>query len=124
MAFIPPSSMPLPYWFMRQTATVTVRVGSQETAGSWDQTDSTTYTVLCNLQPNSSSDAAIYKRETSRTLYTLFTLPTATDGTAITSVVNHIAKVTIDSVDYLVDGEVLNLCSNDACCQINVYRQG
>lgn len=124
MAFTPQSSMPLPYWFMRQTATITVKLAEQETAGSWDQTDSVTYTVACNLQPNSSSDAAIYKRETLRTLYTLFTLPKATDGTAMSSVINHVSKVTIDNVDYKVDGEMLNLCSNDACIQINVYKEG
>lgn len=123
MAFTPPSSMPLPYWFMRQTATLTVRLETQESAGSWDQVDSVTYTALCNLQPNSTSDAAIYKRETGRTLYSLFTLPTATDGTAITSIVNKVTKVTIDAVDYKVDGEILNLCSNDACVQINVFKE-
>jgi len=121
MAFTPQSSMPLPYWFMRQAATITVKLASQETAGSWDQTDSVTYTVACCLQPASSSDAMIYKRETGKTYYTLFMLPTATDGTSIASAVNKIAKVTIDGSDYIVDGEAMNLCSNGAVYQLAVH---
>ena len=124
MAFLPISSMPLPIWFMRQTATITVRQTSQETAGSWDQTTNTTLTVLCCLQPSSSNESAIYKRETGRTLYTLYLMPKTTSDVAIpASQLNHISKITIDGVDYLTDGEFLNLCSNDVVYQMNVFRE-
>jgi hypothetical protein len=116
--------MPLPIWFMRQTATITVRQTSQETAGSWDQSTNTTLTVLCCLQPSSSNESAIYKRETGRTLYTLYLMPKTTSDVAIpASQLNHISKITIDSVDYQTDGEFLNLCSNDVVYQMNVFRE-
>jgi len=124
MPFIPISSMPTPVWFMRQTATITVRAVSQETSGAWDQTTSTTITALFCLQPNSSSEASIYKRETGRSLYTLFLLTKTTGDVAITtSQLNHIAKITIDGIDYQTDGEFLNLCSNDVVYQIGVFRE-
>lgn len=124
MAFLPISSMPSPIWFMRQTATITVRNVTQETAGSWDQGTSTTLTVLCNLQPASSNESAIYKRETGRSLFTLYLMPKTTSDVVITSAqLNHIAKITIDSVDYQTDGEFLNLCSNDVVYQMNVFRE-
>lgn len=116
--------MPIPVWFMRQTATITVRNVTQESAGSWDQGTSTTITALCCLQPNSSTEASIYKRETGRSLFTLFLLTKTTSDVAITSSqLNHIAKITIDGLDYQTDGEFLNLCSNDVVYQIGVFRE-
>jgi len=124
MPFAPPSSMPSPFWQMRQLATITVRSTSQETAGSFDITSGSTYTVPCNLQPNSSSDASIYKRETGRTLFSCYLLPKATDGTALTSAqLNHISSLAIDGVTYQVDGEALDLCSHGVVYQVNCSRE-
>lgn len=115
--------MPVPVWFMRQTATITTQLASQESAGSWDQGASVTYTCLCNLQPASSNDALIYRKETSTTLYTLFLLPTCTDGTETVSVINKVTTFTIDSVVYKIAGEALNLCSNGVVVQCGVFRE-
>ena len=106
---------------MRQTATVTTKTASQDDTGQWYTTDGTTYTVPCNLQPASSSEMAIYKRETGRTLYTVYMMPNATDGTALASSVTHIATVTIDGTVYKCDGNAMDLCSNGAVLQVNVY---
>lgn len=115
--------MPFPRWFMRQTATLTTQLASQETAGSWDQGASVTYTCRCNLQPNSSNDAAIYRKETSTTLYTLYLMPKCTDGTATASVINKVTSITIDGVDYGMTGEPLDLCSNGSVIQCGVFRE-
>lgn len=123
MTFFPPSSMPVPTWFLRQTATITVMLATQETSGAWEQSASVTYTAACNLQPASSGDAAVYKRETGRTLYRLFLGPTTTNGTAIGTVINKVGTITIDGVVYQTDGELLDLCSNGVCFQLNVFRE-
>jgi hypothetical protein len=117
------SSMPIPWDMLPQTVTLTTDTGTQQSAGSWELTDPSTVTVMGNLQPASSADATIYKRETGTTLYTLFLAPTSTTGTDVASNVSHITKVTIEGVDYFVDGEPLNLCSHGAVVQLNVYRR-
>lgn len=124
MAFLPPSSMPYPRWFYRQTATVTVTTVTQETAGSWDRGAGTSYTVPCYLQPASSADSAIYKRETGRTLYDLYLDVKATDGTAITAaILNHISRISIDSVAYVAEGEYIDLASNGVVYKLQVSRE-
>jgi len=116
--------MPVPQWHMRMLATVTVRSTTQETAGSFDITNGSTYSVPCCLQPNSSSDASIYKRETGRTLYTCYLQPRATDGTALTTaILNHNSSLTIDGLVYQVDGEALDLCSAGVVFQVNCSRE-
>ncbi len=122
MTITPQSSMPVPTWFLRQTATITAMLGTQQSSGAWEYTTSVTYTAPCCLQPNSSGDASVYKRETGTTLYTLFLGPTTTDGTAVGTTINKISKVTIDGVDYGVDGELIDLCSNGVCFQLNLWR--
>lgn len=123
MAIVPQSSMPIPTWFLRQTATINTQIASQETAGSWDQADSTTYTCLCNLQPISTNDSAIYRKETSTTLYNLFLHPACVDGTATASLINKTTTFSVDGVVYKMSGEALNLCSNDVIVQCGVYRE-
>jgi hypothetical protein len=123
MPMLPPSSMPVPTWFLRQTATIQTRTAGQETSGAYELTNSTTYTVACCVQPNSSSDASIYKRETGRTLFTIYLGPQTTTGVVTSTIVNHIATVTVDSVVYQVDGEPLDLCSNGVVFQLNAFRE-
>jgi len=123
MPLTPQSSMPTPWWFLRQSATVTTRSSTQETAGSYELTAGTTYTVLSCLQPNSSTDGQIYKRETGNSLFTLYLAPTTTTGASIASVVNHISTITIESVVYQVNGEVVDLCSNGAVYQLSVFKE-
>jgi hypothetical protein len=117
------SSMPIPWDMLPQTVTLTTNFGTQQSAGSFELTDPVAITVMGNLQPASSSDANIYRRETGTTLYTLFLAPTSTTGADVATNVSHITKVTIDSVDYFTDGEPLNLCSHGAVVQLNVYRR-
>lgn len=117
------SSMPVPWDMLRQTATLTTNTGTQQSSGAFELTDPSTATVLCNLQPNSSGDAMIYKRETGRTLYSLFLAPTTTTGADVASTINHITTATVDGVTYQVDGEAMNLCSHGAVLQLNVYRE-
>ena len=119
---IPSSSMPAPTWFMRQTATLTVRVQTQETSGAWESSDSVTYTALCNLQLASSGEQAIFKRAGGQTLGRVFLGATATDGTSIASIITKTATITIDAVVWDVDGEPIDLCSNGVVYQVNVFR--
>lgn len=124
MPFSPPSSMPVPRWFFRQVATVTVTTVTQETAGSWDRGSGTSYSVPCSLQPSSSADSAIYKRETGRSLYDLYLDTKATDGTAITpAILNHISRISIDGTAYVVDGEFIDLASNGVVYKVAVSRE-
>lgn len=124
MPMNPPIAMPVPQYQMRLLATITVRSTTQETAGSFDITNGASYTVPCCLQPNSSSDASIYKRETGRTLYTCYLQPKASDGTALsTAILNHISSLAIDGVTYQVDGEALDLCSAGVVFQVNCSRE-
>jgi hypothetical protein len=115
--------MPVPWDMLPQTVTLTTNTGVQQSAGSFELDDPIAITVMGNLQPASSSDANIYKRETGTTLYTLFLAPVSTTGTDVATNVSHITKATIDSVDYFTDGEPLNLCSHGAVVQLNVYRR-
>ncbi len=117
------SSMPIPWDMLPQTVTLTTNSATQQSAGSFELDDPINITVMGNLQPASSSDANIYKRETGTTLYTLFLAPTSTTGTDVAANVSHITKATIDGVDYFTDGEPLNLCSHGAVVQLNVYRR-
>lgn len=117
------SSMPIPWDMLPQTVTLTTHTGTQQSSGAFELTDPIAITVMGNLQPASSADANIYRRETGTTLYTLFLAPVATDGTDVASNVNHITKATINNVDYFTDGEPLNLCSHGAVVQLNVYRR-
>lgn len=119
---IPSSSMPAPTWFMRQTATLTVRVQTQETSGAWESSDSVTYTALCNLQLSTSGESAIFKRATGTTLGRVFLGATATDGTAISTIITKTSTITIDGVVWDVDGEPIDLCSNGVVYQVNVFR--
>lgn len=117
------SSMPVPWDMLPQTVTLTVQTGSQQSSGAIATSDGTAYTVMGNLQPNSSGDAMLYKRETGNTLYTLFLAPTTTTGVAVASTINHTAKVTIDGVVYTLSGEPMDLCSHGAVLQLSVYRE-
>jgi hypothetical protein len=119
----PWSSMPIPWDMLPQTVTLTPKTASQQSAGSFVFADGSTLTVAGNLQPASSSDANIYKRETGTTLYTLFLAPTSTTGVDVAGAISHIATATVDGVEYLLDGEPLNLCSHGAVVQLNVYRR-
>lgn len=123
MAFIPQSSMPLPTWFLRQTATITTQTSTQDDTGQWYHSGSTTYTCLCNLQPISSSESTIYRKETTTTLYNLFLSPTCTDGTSAASIIDNVTTFTIDNVVYKMAGEGLDLCSNSVVLQCGVYRE-
>jgi hypothetical protein len=114
--------MPIPWDMLNQTATIAVQLSEQQSSGAWENADAVTYTAMCCLQPNSSGDASVYKRETGTTLYTLFLGPLTTSGAAISGTINKIAKVTIDSVVYGVDGELIDLCSNGVCFQLNLWR--
>lgn len=117
------SSMPIPLGLLQQSATVTTRTAAQETSGAFELTASTTYTVRCCVQPSSTSDSAIYKRETGTTQITIWLAPTTSTGTNTGSIVNHIATVTVDGVVYQVNGEPLNLCSAGRVYQLNVFRE-
>ena len=119
----PWSSMPSPWDMLPQTVTLTPKTASQQTAGSFALADGSTLTVAGNLQPASSSDANIYRRETGTTLYTLFLSPTSTTGADVASAINHVASATVEGVEYFIDGEPLNLCSHGAVLQLNVYRR-
>lgn len=124
MPFSPPSSMPVPRWFFRQVATVTVTTVTQETAGSWDRGAGTSYSVPCFLNPASSADSAIYKRETGRTLYDLYLDCKATDGTAVTSaILNHISRISVDGTAYVAEGEYIDLASNSVVFKLQVSRE-
>lgn len=118
----PISSMPSPVWFLRQTATLTVKLATQETSGAWESSDSVTYTALCNLQLATSGESAIFKRATGTTLGRVFLGAAATDGTSIASIITKTSTITIDGVVWDVDGEPIDLCSNGVCYQVNVFR--
>lgn len=113
--------MPFPRWFMRQTATVTPRVTSQRDEGDYSNSDGITFTVRCNLQVNSSEDARLYNRETNTVTGTVYMLPKDTDGNAVA--INQVAKLTIDGVDWIVNGMPIDLCSNGAVYQLSVELQ-
>lgn len=117
------SSMPVPWDMLPQTVTLTTNTGTQQSSGAITLTDPTTATVMGNLQPNSSGDAMIYKRETGRTLYTLFLAPTTSTGAEVASTISHITTAVVDGVTYQVDGEAMNLCSHGAVIQLSVYRE-
>lgn len=117
------SSMPIPWDMLPQTVTITIYTATQTSAGSFQLSDPTTHTVMGNLQPASSSDSMIYKRETGRTLYTLFLAPTTTAGTSIPATINHVVTATIDGVVYQVSGEPMDLCSHQSVIQLSVYRE-
>lgn len=117
------SSMPIPWDMLPQTVTLTTNSATQQSSGAIELTDPVTSTVMGNLQPNSSGDSMIYKRETGRTLYTLFLAPTSTAGSDVASTLTHITTATVDGVVYMVDGEVMNLCSHGAVLQLSVYRE-
>lgn len=123
MAIVPQSSMPIPTWFLRQTATIVTQLATQDDTGQWYQADATSYSCLCNLQPISSSDSTIYRKETSTTLYNLFLNPTCTDGTSTSGLINKTTKFTVDGVSYSLAGEALDLCSNAVVLQCGVYRE-
>lgn len=114
--------MPSPVWFLRQTATLTVKLATQETSGAWESSDSVTYTALCNLQLATSGESAIFKRATGTTLGRVFLGAAATDGTSIASIITKTSTITIDGVVWDVDGEPIDLCSNGVCYQVNVFR--
>jgi len=118
----PQSSMPSPTRFLRQTATLTVRLSTQETSGAWETTDSVTYTAKCNLQLATSGESAIFKRATGTTLGRVFLGATATDGTSIASIITKTSTITVDGVVWDVDGEPIDLCSNGVVFQVNVFR--
>lgn len=115
--------MPIPWHKLPQTVTLTTNTGTQQSSGAITLDDPTTATVMGNLQPNSSGDAMIYKRETGRTLYTLFLAPTTATGADVMSTINHITTAAVDGVTYQVDGEAMNLCSHGAVLQLSVYRE-
>ena len=117
------SSMPIPWNMLPQTVTLTVQTSSQQGSGAIATADGTAYTVMGNLQPNSSGDAMIYKRETGRTLYTLFLAPKTSTGADVMSTISHITTAAVDGVTYQVDGEAMNLCSHGAVLQLSVYRE-
>lgn len=123
MSLTPPISIPIPWSLLRQTATITTRTSTQETAGSYEMTDGTSYTCKCWVQPSSSSDSVYYRRETGRSLFTIFFAPTLTDGTATTTRLTHIAKVVVDGVTFQVDGEAINLCNASKVLQLSVFRE-
>ena len=122
MTITPQSSMPSPTRFLRQTATLTVKLATQETSGAWESSTSVTYTALCNLQLSTSGESAIFKRATGTTLGRVFLGATATDGTSIASIITKTATITIDGVVWEVDGEPIDLCSNGVVYQVNVFR--
>lgn len=117
------TTMPIPWHKLVQTVTLTTNTGTQQSSGAITLADPTTATVMGNLQPNSSGDAMIYKRETGRTLYTLFLAPTTATGADVMSTINHITTAAVDGVTYQVDGEAMNLCSHGAVLQLSVYRE-
>jgi len=117
------SSMPIPWDMLPQTVTLTVQTSSQQGSGAITTSDGTSYTVMGNLQPNSSDDAMLYKRETGNTLYTLFLAPTTSTGADVMSTISHITTATIDGVVYAIKGEPMNLCSHGAVLQLSVYRE-
>jgi hypothetical protein len=123
MPLTPPISMPIPWSLLRQSATITARTSTQETAGSYEMTDGTSYTCKCWVQPASSSDSVYYRRETGRSLFTIYLAPTLTNGTATASVLSHIAKITVDGVTFEVNGEPINLCSAGKVLQLSVFRE-
>mgnify|MGYP006274381909 CR=1 FL=1 len=124
MPISPPSSMPEPLWFMRQTATLTKRTASQETAGSWELNNSTTYTVQCCLQPSSSSESMLYQRETGRTNYTIYLRTHDINGTALTTTeLNRVSSITVDNVTYFVSGEFIDLANNGVVYMVLLYRE-
>lgn len=114
--------MPVPTWFLRQTATITVNLATQETSGAWESSASVTYTAPCNLQLATSGESAIFKRATGTTLGRVFLGASATDGTAISTIVTKTSTITIDGVVWDVDGEPIDLCSNGVVFQVNVFR--
>ena len=120
---VPPSSMPAPTWFLRQTATIAVQLATQETSGAWESSDSVTYTAKCNLQLATSGEALIFKRATGTTVGRVFFGATATDGTSIPTIVTKTAKLTIDGVVWEVDGEPIDLCGNGVVFQVGVSRK-
>lgn len=105
---------------LRQTATITPMTTAQTSAGDFTHTDTTTFTVKCNLQPNGSSEAMLLKRETGITSYVLFLAPITTAGAAVS--ISQIDKVTIESVDYRVVGVPMDLCSHGAVLMLNLER--
>jgi len=117
------SSMPVPWDMLPQTVTLTTNTGTQQSSGAITLTDPTTATVMGNLQPNSSGDGMIYKRETGNTLYTLFLAPTTSTGANVMDTISHITTATIDGVVYAIRGEPMNLCSHGAVLQLSVYRE-
>jgi hypothetical protein len=124
MPFVPQSSMPEPLWFLRQTATITRRTATQESAGSWDLASASTITVQCWLQPNATTDALTYQRETGRNSYTLWLRTKATDGSAITTTqLNHVTSVAVDGITYQVDGEFIDLASNGVVFTVSLFKE-
>jgi len=117
------TTMPIPWHKLVQTVTLTTNTGNQQSSGAITLTDPTTATVMGNLQPNSSDDAMLYKRETGNTLYTLFLAPTTSTGADVMSTISHITTATIDGVVYAIKGEPMNLCSHGAVLQLSVYRE-
>lgn len=117
------SSMPVPRKMLNQSVTITPYTGTQESSGAWDLTAGTAVTVMGSLQPASSTDAMIYMRETTRTLYTLFLAPTTTTGAATADSISKVSTATVGGVVYKFAGDGLDLVSHGAVLQCGVYRE-
>ena len=123
MSLLPPIGMPKPNYFLRGSATVSSRLSTQSASGGWAESDFTTYTVRCSLQPATSADAIAYASERPRTLYTLFLDTVTTSGVSVSSFISNISKVTIAGIVYQVDGRPLDLCDANVVYMLTVYKE-
>lgn len=115
----------IPPWpaLLFQSATISAPLAAQESSGAPTLGHVDTHTVACNLQPNTSSDAFVAKREYGQSFYTLFLAATTAAGVDVATVWAKNVRVTIDSVQYFADGEELDPCSNGALYQATVWRE-
>ena len=98
--------MTTPFQLLHDTATVQTASQSVDATGAPTASNSGSSTVACRIDPDNSSDALRYMRETGKRLSTGFFPPTYTDGTAL--VLAKGVKLTVSSVPYRVVGPAMN----------------
>lgn len=121
---IPPSSMPIPYWFLREDVTINTFTEKAESGTGAPELDaSTVYTAKGCLQQNTSSEGMLYQRETGNELFTLFLAPTTTAGASLAGLLGKTNQYVINSVTYRAGGSAMDPCLNGVVYQVSVYRE-